>query len=250
MAEIVLTDVSVSYPVLGSHPAQDNEARLKSRVGGLIRRSEAGYSEVVALRGINLEIGDGEKVGLVGENGAGKTTLLKVLAGIYKPHKGRVFRAGRTVSVINPSVGLEPDLSGYDNIRTIGLLSGHSLRKIDERFREISEFTELGDYLDLPVSAYSAGMRTRLAFAVATAFHPEILIADENLGTGDAHFVERAKERMQAMMDASSIIVLATHSEHMIRQICNRAVLISHGEIIADGPPEDVLATYKECMAG
>lgn len=245
MAEILLKNIWLSYPVLGNRGQSREGDGSKGRIGGLIRRSSRGYDEVLALRGVNLRCQHGDRIAVVGANGAGKTTLLKTLAGIYKPQQGRITRVGKTVAIINPAVGLEQNLSGYENIRTIGLLSGQTLREIDTHIPEIREFTELADYLDLPVSSYSAGMRTRLAFAVATTFHPDILVADENLGTGDAHFVERAKARMEDMMSRSSIIVLATHSERMIRQFCNRAILLHHGQVMEDGAVNEVLEAYK-----
>ena len=245
MAELDLRDIHLSYPVLqASRPSLRQDLKAVA-TGGIIRRWGRRSVEVTALNGVSLSARDGDRIGLVGVNGAGKTTLLKVIAGIYKPQAGRVYRDGRIASVISPAVGLEASLNGYDNILTIGLLSGLSRAAIKERLPEIEAFTELGEFLNLPVSTYSAGMKTRLAFAVATSLEPEILVTDENLGTGDRHFIDRARARMEAMMDRSSIIVLATHSQQILKRLCNRAILLHHGELVADGPVEDVLDAYQ-----
>ena len=245
MAEIELREVSLTYPVYGAGGRTVGALARPWGAGGLVQRMKGGRVEVCALNGISISAHDGDRVGIIGRNGAGKTTLLKVAAGIYRPQAGSIVRQGRTVAVINPSVGLDKVLTGYENIETIGLLSGLSRSEIRERLPDIEAFTELGDFLKLPVSTYSAGMATRLAFAVATSLHPEILIADENLGTGDAHFMEKARERMQAMMGRSSLLLLASHSLEIVRRICNRAILLDHGSIVADGQVEAVISAYQ-----
>lgn len=223
---------------------------LKSAVtGGLISRKGRRGLEIVALENINLTAKSGDKIGLLGHNGAGKTTLLKVLAGIYRPQAGHIHRVGKTVSVINPSMGLNASLSGSENIENLLLLFGLNWSDIRARNPEIEEFTELGDFIRLPVNTYSAGMRTRLAFAVATSFHPEILVIDEHLAAGDDRFMRRAKERMRLMMERSSILVLASHSLPVVKEICNRAVLLEHGHIVADGSPDEVISIYKSRAA-
>ena len=205
--------------------------------------------EVAALEDINLRIQEGERVGVIGHNGAGKTTLLKLIAGIYRAQKGRFHREGRLATVINPGNGLQMDVTGYENIENMGLLSGMTLPQVRAQLDNIVEFTELGDFLSLPVSTYSTGMMTRLAFAMATVASPEILVVDENLSTGDAAFVERAQARMTAMMQRSSILVLASHSVDVLDQFTNRAILLEHGRIVADGPVKDVVAVYNELTA-
>ena len=249
MASFELHNLSLTYPVF--HPGDQTvrKAVREIAMGGFIRSTGRRSVEICALDNINLSAVDGDRLGIIGQNGAGKTTLLKVLAGIYKPQSGSVRRTGRTAAVINPSIGLSPGLSGYDNIENIGLLSGLALAEIHARIPDIEEFTELGEFLSLPVETYSAGMRTRLAFAVATSLNPEILIADENLATGDAHFVQRAKARMREMMDRSSILVIASHGLSTIRDLCNRAILLQHGKLVADGPVEDVIKKYQEMQA-
>lgn len=245
MASFEIHGVSLRYPVF---QAADLSMRSKVKsmmTGGSIKRSGRRQVEVSALDNISLTAREGDKIGLVGHNGAGKTTLLKVLAGIYRPQSGRIHRVGKTISVINPSMGMNPALTGYENIENLLLLFGLSGKEIRARMPDIEEFTELGDFLSLPVNSYSAGMRTRLAFSVATSFHPEILLIDEHLAAGDAGFMERAKARMRTMMERSSILVLASHSLPTIAEMCSRAVLLEHGSIIADGSPNAVIEAYK-----
>lgn len=246
MPSVTLKNIWLSYPVFGSGDLSVSSAVKSLATGGIIRRSGKRSVEVCALQAVNFDARDGDRVGVIGHNGAGKTTILKVLAGIYRPQKGRIRRNGKTAAIINPAVGLQSDLSGYKNIENIGLLSGLSTRDIREKIPDIAEFTELGDFLNLAVSTYSAGMRTRLAFAVATSLHPEILIADENLGTGDANFIRRARTRMETMMSGASILILASHSLETVKRLCNRAILLEHGQLTADGTVDEVVKRYQE----
>ncbi len=245
MAQIDLQDIALKYPVYGRTGRSVVAAAKSAGPGGVIRRTRRRRVEVTALDGIALAARDGDRIGILGPNGAGKTTLLKVAAGILKPCRGRVRRIGKIVTVINPSVGLDQSLSGHENIKQIALLYGLSRREIAVLRPDVEDFTELGEFLDLPVETYSSGMKTRLAFGVATAFHPEILVADENIGMGDAQFVAKAQERMRAMMNRASLLLLATHSVTTIKKLCNRAILMERGRIIADGDVDEVVALYS-----
>lgn len=249
MAEIDLQDIVLRYPVYGRKSRSVVAAAKSVGTGGIIRRTKRRHVEVTALDGITLSARDGDRIGILGPNGAGKTTLLKAAAGILKPNEGRIRRIGSTIAVLNPSIGLEQTLTGHENIEQIALLYGLSRREIAAIRPDIEQFTELGEFLDLPVETYSAGMQTRLAFGVATAFHPEILVADENIATGDAHFVAKAQERMRAMMERSSVLLLATHSVDTIKMLCNRAILMEHGSITADGSVDEVVRMYFENSA-
>jgi homopolymeric O-antigen transport system ATP-binding protein len=247
MVAFELINISLRYPIFQASD-QSMRSRIKTVVtGGLIKKGGR-HVEILALDDITLQAKEGDKIGLLGHNGAGKTTLLKVLAGIYRPQTGSVRRIGKTISLINPSMGLNPTLTGYENIENLLLLFGLSWSEIRAHLPDVEIFSGLGDFLSLPVNSYSAGMRARLAFSVATLFRPEILIIDEHLGAGDADFLERAKDRMRSMMERSSILILASHTLPMIRQICNRAVLLQHGKMIDDGKPEKVIATYQESV--
>jgi len=199
---------------------------------------------VHALRDVSFSAQHGDRVGLIGPNGAGKSTLLRVLAGIYEPTAGSVRCDGQVVPLFNPALGMEPEATGHQNIRLRGLLLGLRPQEIESRRNEIAAFTELGNYLDMPVRTYSSGMSLRLAFAISTCFVPEILLLDEWIGVGDAHFVEKAEQRMQEVVGQSSIVVIASHSNDLIRRLCNKALYIEAGRVKAEGSVDDVLAAY------
>ena len=200
---------------------------------------------VHALRDISFELREGDRIGLVGRNGAGKSTLLRVLAQVYSPTAGDLEISGHVVPLLNLGVGIRDDSTGYENIRTCSLLLGMDHNDIAAKTQDIAEFTELGEYLSLPLYAYSAGMRTRLAFGIATAVDPDILLVDENVGAGDAGFIKKAEARMNNLMQRSKIVVLATHSNEMIERDCNKALLLDQGELVASGPSADVLKEYR-----
>jgi ABC-type polysaccharide/polyol phosphate transport system ATPase subunit len=185
---------------------------------------------------------------LIGQNGAGKSTLLKVIAGVYEPVAGTVMVSGRITPLFEAAPGFDADDTGYENIITAGLLRGMTRSEIENKIPEIEEFSELGDYLSLPARTYSAGMRTRLGFAVATAGEPDILLLDEGIGAGDARFAERATRRMKEFMDRSRILVLASHSGHLVKSVCNKAALMQTGRIVKVGPVDEVLDAYQSSI--
>jgi ABC-type polysaccharide/polyol phosphate transport system ATPase subunit len=182
----------------------------------------------------------------MGHNGAGKTTMLRVLAGIYLPSSGKIEISGKVSTLFTTSPGLDSEDTGYENIITCGRFLGMTKREVENKTPDIAEFTELGDYLSMPVRTYSAGMLMRLGFAVATAIDPEILVLDEGLSAGDARFTEKATRRVEALIQKSNILVLASHLEGLIKQMCNRVILLDHGSIVADGDPDTVIAQYHE----
>ncbi len=252
MASIILESVSVSFPVYSSATRSIKNRLIQSATGGQIR-SESGsdrISVVQALQDINLKLESGDRIGLVGHNGAGKTTLLRVLGGIYEPNEGRVSIHGSTVPLFDISLGMDPESNGYENILLRGLYLGLSRSQMRSRLDEIADFTELGDFLDLPIRTYSAGMRMRLAFAVSTSVAPDILLIDEGIGAGDAAFLEKASQRLKLFTEQVSIIVLSSHSEALISKMCTKAVLMEHGRVVGAGTTEDVLAQYKELRDG
>ncbi|MFZ2006082.1 MAG: ABC transporter ATP-binding protein [Stellaceae bacterium] len=249
MASINLLNVSVEFPIYQAGARSLKKLLIAGSTRGNLARDAHDRVMVRALHEISLNIENGERVGLIGANGAGKTTLLKVLAGIYKPTFGRVHIDGRTTALINSSVGLNPDATGRENIILRGLYMDIHPRDMYERIEQVAEFTELGTYLDMPVRTYSAGMMVRLAFAVSTCIRPEILILDEWMTAGDAHFLEKAQRRMEEFVTQSSILVLASHSFEMILQWCRRAVFLKNGMIEAIGPVDEVVAQYRESLA-
>lgn len=249
MAHLELHDVTVDFPLLDA-TRSFRKALLGQGIGGLIRTNpeNRGDAYVRALDGITFEVRDGDRLGLIGPNGAGKTTLLRVLAGVYPPTAGTVDVRGRVSSMLTTTLGMDMDDTGLENIATIGMFFGMSPGEIREKTEEIATFCELGDYLTLPVRMYSSGMLVRLAFAIATAIDPEVLLLDEGLGAGDASFVDRAKKRVDALIARSSILVIATHADTLIREMCNRAILLHQGRIRAAGDVEEVIDTYHRLI--
>ena len=201
---------------------------------------------VQALRGLKLSLEHGDRLGLVGHNGAGKTTLLRTMAGVYKPMHGVVSAKGRVIPLFDVGLGIDPEATGYENIYLRGALLGMRRREIDAVKDEIAEFTELGDYLDVPVRTYSSGMTLRLAFAVSTCVSPDILLMDEFLAVGDAHFLHKAEERLNRMISRAGIMVFASHSTELIRRLCNKVAWIDAGRVRALGAPAEVLGKYQQ----
>jgi ABC-type polysaccharide/polyol phosphate transport system ATPase subunit len=245
LAFISLDNVTIDFPIYGaSHHSLRHT--LLARTGGLIRREGMRHKRVVvrALDNISFKLADGDRLGLIGHNGAGKSTLLKALAGVYWPDSGSIRIEGRVSPLFTSAPGLDPDDSGFENIKTCGMFLGMTAEEIDVKAPEIAAFSELGEYLELPVRTYSTGMVTRLCFAIATAIDPDILLLDEGLAAGDARFAARAEDRMRKFIQRTRILVLASHSDALIRSMCNRAVLMETGHILAIGPVDEILDRY------
>lgn len=241
MAYIELENVVLDIPLMES--VRSVRKNLVARyTGGRI--AGAGRAVVRALDGISLRLESGTRLGLIGHNGAGKSTLLRLLAGIYEPTTGHIKREGRITPLFNPSIGMDPDDTGYQNIFNVGLLAGMSERELSRKAAEIADFTELGEFLNLPVRTYSSGMLVRLAFAISTAADPEILLLDEGIGAGDARFAKRANERLKSFYANLDILVLASHSDALVRELCNVAAMVERGRIVAYGPVDDVIEYY------
>ena len=231
MASISLKDVSVNFPIYGAGAASFKKTLAASVTGGRFGK-ETGVAVVQALSGINLELKSGDRLGLTGHNGAGKSTLLRTLAGIYEPSSGEFTRQGTVASLIDPSLGIEPDATGLENIMLRGLVMGMTKKEVDRLIPDISEFSGLGDYLNMPVRTYSTGMMMRLAVSISTSVKADILLMDEWLSVGDAEFTEKAEQRMQDMVVGSGILILASHSPDLIAKECNRVVRLEHGRLI------------------
>jgi len=241
---VSLRDVTLRYPIIGADQKSFRSAMF-SRSGNNIEKKN-GRISVTALRGLSLDFQENDRVGLVGLNGAGKSTLLRVIGGIYLPSEGTVEVEGHVSCLFNYNMGMDPDDTGYENIRLIGMYFGMTPEEISERTDEIAEFTELGDFLRMPVRTYSSGMITRLSFAIATAIKPDILLLDEGFGTGDARFAERAVSRVTSLIDRTPIVVLASHSDDLIRDMCNQAVLLDHGTLVDRGDVDTILGRYHD----
>lgn len=211
-----------------------------------VRRNLAARAveEFAALKNINLKVSSGDRLGIIGLNGAGKSTLLRMIVGIYPPHCGTVEVTGKITSVIELGTGMDLELSGRENIYLNGTLLGISIREMKELEKEIIEFSELQDKIDLPVKYYSSGMYSRLAFSIAAAIKPEILIADEVFATGDAQFIPKSLKRMEEMFEFSKILVLVSHSLSQITQLCNKAIVLHGGEIVGRGKPDEMVDFY------
>jgi ABC-type polysaccharide/polyol phosphate transport system ATPase subunit len=249
VACIVFENVGVEFPIYGSQRSL-RKVLVEKAAGGLVQHRGRKKDHVIvqALRDVSLVLNDGDRLALVGHNGSGKSTLLRVMAGIYQPVFGRVLIDGHVTPLFEAMPGFDGEDSGYDNIITAGLLFGMSRQQIESKIPDIEEFSELGEYLSLPGRTYSAGMVTRLGFAFATAIDADILLLDEGIGTGDTRFAERAAERMQKFVGRSRILVLASHSNDLIRSMCNKAVLFNEGKIVATGTVDEVLERYSEMV--
>src|SRR5437588_7539472 len=214
----------------------------------MFRPSKSPLMEVRALQEVSLRVEQGDRVGVIGHNGAGKSTLLKLLAGIYPPTEGRRVVVGRISSLFDISLGFEGEGSGWENIAYRSYLQGETPRSVRAKRAAIAEFSELGDFLNMPVRYYSAGMVLRLAFSIATAIDPEILLVDEVLSVGDLAFQHKARERMNEMMAKAHLMVVVSHDLTQLANLCNRAVWMDHGRIVRTGPTPEVIAAYQESV--
>lgn len=231
MTSISLKNVSVSFPIYGAGSVSLKKTLAASVTGGRFGK-ETGVNVVQALSNINLELKSGDRLGLIGHNGAGKSTLLRTLAGVYEPSSGDFVRHGSVASLIDPSLGIEPDATGIENIMLRGLVMGMSKKQLDRLTPEICEFSGLGDYVNMPVRTYSTGMLMRLAFSISTSVEADILLMDEWLSVGDAEFTEKAEKRMKDVVSNAGILVLASHSPDLIAKECNRVIHLEHGRIV------------------
>jgi len=245
LAFIRLDHISVSFPIYSAGGRSIRARLMAAGSRGRIGTDGASHVVVRGLRDVTAEVEHGDRVALIGRNGAGKTTLLRVMAGIYEPIAGTALIEGKVAPLFDVGLGMDPESSGYENILLRGLYLGLSKAEIRARADEIAEFTELGSFLNLPLRTYSAGMHTRLAFAVSTCIDPEILLLDEGVGAGDAQFLEKAKRRLDGVVARAGILVVASHSESLVRQLCTRAILLDQGSVVATGPVEEVLERYK-----
>lgn len=238
---IKMKDVNLYYP-----STLYNALTLKQEIFSRLKleKRKENLEDVHALKNLNLEIREGERVGIIGHNGAGKSTLLRALAGVYPIKSGRIEISGEIRSMFDLTLGFDMDSTGRDNIMNRGLMLGGTPDEVRAKEDEIIAFSELGGFIDYPIKAYSSGMLVRLAFAISTSVKGEILLVDEVLSAGDAKFQKKAKRRMLDVMDQAKILVLVLHDMSTIQDVCNRVILLNQGEVEADGKPEDVVEKY------
>lgn len=246
MAKIILQDSCVEFPIYNINARSIKKSFIRLATGGAVSSDANQHIVVKALSSINLTLNHGDKVGLIGHNGAGKSTFLKLLASIYEPTSGSIHIDGNVSPLLSIMQGIESEFTGYDNIIQRGVILGLSRSQIKNQVDDIAELTGLGDYLAMPVRTYSSGMMLRLAFAISTSIKPEILIWDEVFSVGDADFIEKAQKRMLSLVDQSSIVVLASHSDALIKEFCNKALLLAGGCVKYFGEVETALALYHQ----
>ena len=244
LASINANAVSVSYPVYSGR-SRSLKAQLLRTVGGRLSVEEDRLT-VKALENVSVSLGSGDRVALIGGNGAGKSTLLRVLAGILEPTSGELHKRGHVSSLLDMSMGMDPEATGYENIVMRSVFLGATFGEARARTAEIEEFSDLGDYLNLPMRTYSAGMRLRLSFAIAMAVQPEVLVIDEMIGAGDAAFAAKAHARLQEVVNRLEILILATHDLGMAQTMCTRGLVLHHGQLVADTSVDEAIAFYQD----
>jgi ABC-type polysaccharide/polyol phosphate transport system ATPase subunit len=244
MATIELNSVSVEFPVYNINARSFKKSFLRLATGGAVVEDENQRVIVSALDNINMRIEHGDRIGLIGHNGSGKSTFLRLLATIYEPTRGNLTIDGHISPMLDLMPGIELELTGYDNIFVRGTLLGLTRKQISDQTQQIADLTGLGDYLSMPLRTYSSGMLVRLAFAISSSINPDILLIDEVFGAGDADFMEKARQRMVDLLDSSSIVVLATHSDALITEFCTKVLLLEGGRIKFFGDPKSALEIY------
>jgi len=242
-ASITVENVSVQFPLYHGS-SRSLKKMVVAAASGRLAQDTQQRVVVRALTDINLQLGRGDRLGLVGSNGAGKTTLLRVLAGIYEPAMGRLKVHGSLNALLDPNLGMNMELTGRENILLRGLYNGLPKSALPRLEDDVAEFAQLADFLDLPVRIYSAGMVVRLGFALATAIRPRILLMDEWFLAGDAAFLDKARARLEEMVRGADILVLSSHNIDIVKEWCSRVLWLDQGRIIADGPAADVLNQY------
>ena len=241
MGQIIVRNVGKAYKRYASHWARLQE--------WLDPRDQPRHQAHWVLRGMDFTVAPGEAVGIIGNNGAGKSTLLKIITGTTQPTEGTVTVGGRVAALLELGMGFHPDFTGRQNVFMAGQLLGHSVATLKERFPDIEAFAEIGDYIDQPVRTYSSGMQVRLAFSVATAIRPEILIVDEALSVGDAYFQHKSFARIRQFRDQGTTLLFVSHSAGAVKTLCNRAILLDQGVMARDGSPDEVLDYYNAIIA-
>ena len=243
MAHIIFDHVNIDFPIYNARNRSLKNKVMQAATGGKVSFGAEGMV-IRSLEDVSFQIHEGERVGLVDHNGAGKSTLLRTLSSVYAPTGGKAEIVGEVGSLVDIGLGIDGEATGRENIFIRGALLGLKRKEIEQKFDEIVEFSELGEFINMPVRTYSSGMHLRLAFAVATIIRPEILLMDEWLSVGDAAFNEKAESRLNDLVQSSRILVIASHSRELIERTCTRVMLFEHGHLKIDGDPKSVCKAY------
>ena len=239
-ASIIAENLTVDFTVYNSPHRSLKKNLLKIATGGRISSEAGGGITIRALDGVSFSLTSGDRLGVMGHNGSGKSTLLRVLAGVYEPSDGRIEVQGKIASLLDISIGMDPEASGIENIYLRGLLLGLGKEEIRQKVEEIVDFSGLGDFIDLPIRTYSSGMAMRLAFSIATCVEADILLMDEWLSVGDADFVKKAEDRLKSLVDKTPILVMASHSPEVLKEVCTRVIRLEGGRIALEGSGSDL----------
>ena len=239
-ASIIAENLTVDFTVYNSPHRSLKKNLLKIATGGRISSEAGGGITIRALDGVSFSLTSGDRLGVMGHNGSGKSTLLRVLAGVYEPSGGRLEVQGKIASLLDISIGMDPEASGIENIYLRGLLLGLGKEEIRQKVEEIVDFSGLGDFIDLPIRTYSSGMAMRLAFSIATCVEADILLMDEWLSVGDADFVKKAEDRLKSLVNKTPILVMASHSPEVLKEVCTRVIRLEGGRIALEGSGSDL----------
>lgn len=247
MAKIILKKVSLDFPIYNGNLSFRSKL-VSLSTGGRLLPSASKIPVVRSLDNVSLEINDGDRIGIIGHNGAGKTTLLKLITGIYHPSSGTIEKEGKVNAFFNVMNGMDMESTGYDNIYLMGILLGMKRNEIKASIPKITKFTELGNYLEMPVRTYSDGMKLRLGFAVYTSIFPEILLLDESIGAGDANFMTKAHKRVEQFYNKAKILVISSHSTDILKKFCNKVLVLEKGKVKFFDKTAKVLKGYEKSL--
>jgi len=239
--------VEVNHVSMLFHLNKERVDNVKEYFIRLVTR-KLSYTEFWALKDVSFKVEKGDRVGIMGFNGAGKSTLLKVIAGVLKPTQGKAKVKGTIAPMLELGAGFDMNYSGKENIYLYGATMGFSRKFIDEKYDEIVEFSELGDFINAPLKSYSSGMKSRLGFAIATAVKPDVLILDEVLSVGDASFKEKSEQRILDMMKDGATVLFVSHNTERVKKICNKAIILTKGQLVAQGEVNEICSMYEEMV--
>lgn len=232
MSSVIAKNLVVEFPIYGGKSRSLKNTFIRAATGGLLARDAADRVVIRALNNLSFKFHEGDRVGIVGHNGSGKSTLLRAIAGAYEPVSGTMDVTGKLATMLSITLGMDTESTGYENIFLRATIMGLRTREIEPLVDEICEFSELGDYIHMPMRTYSSGMSMRLAFAISTSVPADIVLMDEWMSVGDAEFSSKAQIRLRSMLDQARILFLASHDERLIRRNCNKIMHLSHGELM------------------